>query len=173
MSAEDEELEPEIEKPEEGDNTPDNTAEGTSEVEYTEFEKKQYDRAKKATAELKEAKKKIAELEKAPKPTEVNNLTPALNSELIAKEVRLLAALTDEEIAEAKVISKGRDISLEEALKTKIFKAFQKELKDEERKEKAKLGASKGSGQEEETAEFHPGMSEKEHKEAWKKAVGR
>lgn len=153
MSAEDEsELDDQIEPTEEVEETPDETAEGTPVVEHTEFEKKQYERAKTAEAEVKVLKAKLADKEKA----EAKVDTPSTNAETLsteefAKEVRLLATLSDEEIAEARDISKGKDIPLEKALKTKAFLAFQKELKDEQRKEKAKLGSSKGSQVQQET----------------------
>lgn len=149
-------------------------------TDYTEFEKKQYDRAKKAEAELKEAKAREKalkqELEKT-KSIEANQqINAQINPDLIAKEVRLLATLTDEEISEARDIARGKGVSLEEALRTKSFLAFQKQVRDEEKKEKAKLGASKGSNQEEETDVFDTGVTPEgnaKHKELWKKSLGR
>lgn len=181
MSADDEEKldSEETNTTEEVDKTTDDTTEGES-VEHTEFEKKQYERAKKAEAELKEAKAKAKALEdelKKTKSIESNkSINAPANPEEFAKEVRLLATMSDEEIEEVRFIAKGRGIPLEEAVKTKSFKAFQKELKDEERKEKAKLGASKGSDQESDKNEFDTGVTpegDKAHREAWKKAVGR
>ncbi len=181
MSADDEEKVDSTNDTSETDaKTPDDTAEGPSEVEHTEFERKQYERAKKSEAENKELKTKTKELEaelKKVRAIESNKpINAQPNPDEFAKEVRLLATLSDEEISEARDIQKAKGITLEETLQTKLFKAFQKELKDEERKEKAKLGASKGSNQEETRNEFDTGVTpegNKKHFEAWKKAQGR
>lgn len=110
--------------------------------EFTEAEKAMYQRAKKAEAAAKLAKQEKAELEKRLKQT---NSPPSTD----ADELRLIArGLSDEEIDQAKVIAKGTDKSLSEAIKSPLFVAFQKDLKDQQRKEKAKLNASKGSSQE-------------------------
>jgi hypothetical protein len=183
MSAEDEELvvddsgtEPGVS---ESQVTEESQGSDSQKVDYTEFEKKQYERAKKAEAELKEAKAKAKALEdelKKARAIESKPTNAQPNPEEFAKEVRLLATLTDDEIAEVKDIAKGKGIPLEEATKTKSFLAFQKQLRDEERKEKARLGASKGSDQENQTNEFDTGVTpegNKKHLEAWKKAVGR
>lgn len=129
-----------------------------TEPEFTEAEKKAYARAKKAEAEAKELKAKLKALEEV---KDTNNPE--------ADELRLLAkGLSDDEIAEAKSIAKGKDISLTEAIKTRTFQLFQEDLKEQERKEKAKLGASKGSTQADEQA-MKPDMSREEHMAIWKK----
>lgn len=146
-------------------------------VDYTEFEKKQHDRAKKAEAELKEMKAKAKKLEEELKKKEESQpINAQPNPEEFAKEVRLLATLTDEEISEARDIQKAKGIPLEEVMETKVFRAFQKQLREEEKKEKAKLGASKGSSQEETRNQFDTGVTpegNKAHFEAWKKALGK
>lgn len=109
-----------------------------------EANKRLFNRAKTAEAEAKEAKLKLAELQKAPQTNQTNQASN-LSVDEIAKEVRLLASLSDEEIGEARDIAKGKGISLEEAVKTKSFQLFSKEIKDEQRKERAKMGSSKGS----------------------------
>ena len=134
-----------------------------------ELNKKLFERAKKAEAEAKALKMERAKLDEVSKSAQ--DIKAQLNPELIAKEIRLLATLEDEEITEAKDIARGKNISLEEALKTKSFLAFQRELKIEERKEKAKLSASKGSSQEEQKS-FKPGLTADEHKALWKEAMG-
>lgn len=92
-------------------------------------------------AEIAEAKLK----DKPKTETQSTNSPPAAD----ADELRLIAkGLSDEEIEQAKVIAKGTGKNLVEAIKSPLFTAFQKELKEQERKDKAKLSASKGSNQE-------------------------
>jgi hypothetical protein len=89
------------------------------------------------------------------------------------EELRLIARqFSDEEIEQARIIAKGTGTSLSEAVKNPLFEVFQKDLKDKQRKEKAKLGAAKGSGQEESSG-VKPDMSQADHKEVWRKAMGR
>jgi len=129
--------------------------------EYSDAEKKAYARAKDAETKLKEAKTKLKELEAKQTLT-----APSINPD----ELKLIArGLSDEEIDQAKAIAKGKDIPLNEALKDPMFIAYQKDQKEAERKEKAKLGASKGSGQDEDSSGFRPGMTEAEHKAEWEK----
>jgi len=116
-------------------------------------------RAKRAEEELKTLKAK---------PQENNN--PQLSEEL-----KLIArGLSDEEIEQAKVIAKGKDISLPEAIKDKLFITFQIDLKEQKRKEDAKLGASKGSGEtQEEVTGTESGATKEDHQKAFKKLVGK
>lgn len=103
-----------------------------------------------------------------PKKEVTNDNTP------IADELKLIArGLSDEEIEQAKVISKGKNISLPEATKDPLFVVFQANLKELKRKEAAKLGASKGSGAVEPKEEFKSGLSSDEHKKLWERAIGK
>ena len=105
-------------------------------------------------------------LKKKP-PVEEPKTAPAEERE----ELRLLArGLSDEEIEEAKAIAKGKGISLSEALKTPIFQLFQNNLKEEKRKEQARLGASQGSNQTASEKKIKPGMTREEHKAAFDEA---
>lgn len=139
--------------------------EGVEDTEVQEEEevvpKKQYDqvfsRTKKAEAELKKLKeaKEISE-------------SPELSDEL-----RLIArGLSDEEIDKAKVIAKGNDISLQEALKDDMFKAYQAKMALDKKKEEAKLGASKGSGESPDKTLVKPDMSRDDHEKVFKKVMG-
>lgn len=88
-------------------------------------------------------------------------------------ELRLIArGLSDEEIAEAKDISKGKGISLNEALNTPIFKMFQENIREEKRKADAKLSASHGSAQHVPAEGVKSGQSREEHEAAWRKTQG-
>lgn len=123
-----------------------------------EANKKLYERAKKAETEAKELKSKQPE---------------TINQPDLSEELKLIArGLSDEEIEQAKIISKGRDISLQESIKDPMFLAFQKGIQDAARKEKAKLSASKGSPQENESG-IKPEMSREEHLAAFNKANGK
>lgn len=179
MSAEDEEVvASENDTTETVVHTPDESVEESTEtpqVEHTEYEKKQYERAKLAEAEAKrfkaEAKLLKVKLEAAEeaKQQPTNAQPPSPDPD----ELRLIArGLSDEEIEQAKVVSRGKSIPLTEALKDPMFQSFQKDFKEQEKKAKAKLGASKGSGQTEEHS-FKSGQTEEDHKELWKETIGR
>ncbi len=117
-------------------------------------------RAKKAEEELKALKAK---------PQEQTNDSP------LSDELKLIArGLSDEEIEQAKVIAKGKGIALTEAIKDPLFTIYQGDLKDKERKEKAKLGASHGSGESpEEITGTESGSTREDHIKAFKKIVGK
>lgn len=84
----------------------------------------------------------------------------------VATLANSLRNLSPEEIDFAKKIAKGGDISLLEALKTDEFQIIHKAKVVERKKENAKLGASKGSGQNE-SNEMRSGMTKEEHMAAW------
>lgn len=164
----------EVEKTEEAETeTVYEPVEGEQEINPQELKEKNdklYLRVKKAEMELKRVKAEKAQLEATSKAA--NEIKAQIDPELIAREVRLLASLTDEEITEARDIAKGKNISLEEALKTKSFLAFQKELRNEEKREKAKLSASKGSSQEEQKSFARKGLTREEHEALWREQMG-
>jgi len=117
-------------------------------------------RAKKAEEELKILKAK---------PQDVKT-----NDSQLSEELKLIArGLSDEEIEQAKVIAKGKEIPLTEAIKDPLFLTYQATLEEKERKEKAKLGASRGSGETPEEREVKSGMTREEHERVFKKAVGK
>ena len=120
-------------------------------------------RAKKAEEELKILKAK----------PQIDNKS---NDPQLSEELKLIArGLSDEEIEQAKVIAKGKGVALTEAIKDPLFTIFQADLKEKEKKEKAKLGASKGSGEssEEEIKGTESGSTREAHQEAFRKALGR
>ncbi len=117
-------------------------------------------RAKKAEDDLKKFKDTHPEV-------------PLTNDPQLSDELKLIArGLSDEEIEQAKVIAKGKGIILAEAIKDPLFLSYQTMLKEEKRKEKAKLGASKGSGESQDDTLIKPNMSREEHMEAFKKVNG-
>jgi hypothetical protein len=93
------------------------------------------------------------------------------NNSIQADELKLIArGLSDEEIEQAKVIAKGKGVPLLESIKDPLFISYQTDLKEKERKEKAKLGSSKGSGSVQAEKGFHSGMSREEHYALWKES---
>ncbi len=91
-------------------------------------------------------------------------------------ELRLVASgLSEEEITQARIIAKGKEVSLTEAVKDPMFQAFQTDLKEKERKEKAKLGASRGSGESDDSQDpgLKPDSKREDHIKAFKKMVGK
>lgn len=125
-----------------------------------ESNKKLFERTKKAEAELKALK-----AQGQPQPITSNPQLP--------DELKLIArGLSDEEIEQAKVVAKGKGIALTEAIKDPLFIVYQSDLKEKQRKEDAKLGASKGSGESEDETLIKPDMTREEHQEAFKKVMG-
>ncbi len=125
-----------------------------------ESNKRLYDRTKKAEAELKALKAQE-------KPQTINN-DPQLSDEL-----KLIArGLSDEEIEQAKVIAKGTGKTLQGAIKEPLFTIFQSNLIEQRKREDAKLGASRGSGESQDTTLITPEMTREEHQEAFKKVMG-
>ena len=139
-----------------------------SEQEDTMALQEKLDSALKAKSEL------TARAKKAEEELKVIKANPPLkNDPQLSEELKLIArGLSDEEIEKAKVIAKGAGITLPEAIKDPLFLSYQATLKEEERKEKAKLGASKGSGESQDETLIKPGMSREEHQEAFKKVMG-
>lgn len=124
-----------------------------------ETNRKLYDRTKKAEAELKALK--------------AQGQPHITNQPDLSDELKLIArGLSDEEIEKAKVIAKGNGTSLQEALKDDMFIAYQTKLKEDKRKEDAKLGASRGSGESEDDTLIKPDMTREEHQAAFKKVMG-
>lgn len=104
--------------------------------------------------------------ETVPEPRIIHN--PDLSDEL-----KLIArGLSDEEIEQAKIIAKGKGIVLTEAIKDPLFTIYQNDLKEKQRKEDAKLGASKGSGESGDSSLIKPDMTREEHLEAFQKVMG-
>ena len=139
-----------------------------SEQEDTVALQEKLDKAEQAKSQLTARAKKAEEELKALKANPPVNNDPQLSDEL-----KLIArGLSDEEIEQAKVIAKGKGVVLAEAIKDPLFLSYQATLKEERRKEKAKLGASKGSGESQDETLIKPGMTREEHQEAFKKLMG-
>lgn len=99
---------------------------------------------------------------------------PRITTPELSEELKLIArGLSDEEIEQAKVIAKGKGISLTNAVKEPLFTLFQDKIKDDKKKADAKLGASRGSGEtQEDITGVESGSSREEHMKAFKKVNG-
>lgn len=144
---------------------------------YFQHSQKLFGRAKTAEekAEAERAAREKAEEEVKNLKTEGEKNTQSKKPDVDSDELKLIArGLSDEEVEEAKSIAKGKDISLLEAIKTKSFELFQENLKEEARKEKAKLGAAKGSGEgSADENEVQADMSREDHQKLFKKTLGK
>jgi len=150
---------------EEEDNTSDDSEEDAEAL------KKKLKDALKAKSDLTARAKKAEEELKTLKAKPQDNKP---NDPQLSEELKLIArGLSDEAIEQAKVIAKGKDIPLTEAIKDPLFAVLIKDLEEKEKKEKAKLGASKGSGESKEESEIKSGMTREEHEKAFKKALGK
>src|SRR3990167_10483090 len=116
----------------------------------------------------------LARAKKAEEELKALKANPPVNSDpQLSDELKLIArGLSDEEIDQAKVIAKGKGIILAEAIKEPLFLSYQAILKEERRKEKAKLGASKGSGESQDDTLIRAEMTREEHERAFKKVMG-
>lgn len=92
---------------------------------------------------------------------------------VLSDELKLIArGLSDEEIEQAKVIARGRGIALTEAIKEPLFLTYQSDLREKKKREDARLGASRGSGESQDDTLIKPNMTRVEHMQAVKKALG-
>lgn len=104
--------------------------------------------------------------ENQPAPLKVKTGSSDINKD----ELYLVAkGYDDDAIAQLQIIARGTGTSLKEALENPLFKSYEAKQKEEERKAKAKLGASNGSGYQSGKPAIRPGMSQEEHKAVWAK----
>lgn len=98
---------------------------------------------------------------------------PRITSPDLAEELKLIArGLSDEEIEKAKVIAKGNGTSLTEALNDDMFITYQTKLKEDKRREDAKLGGTHGSGESQDNSLVKADMTREEHVAAFNKVHG-
>lgn len=92
------------------------------------------------------------------------------SSDINKEELYLIAeGYKQDAIEQLQIIARGSGTSLREALENPLFKSYEAKQKEEERKAKAKLGASNGSGFQSGKPAITPGMSQEEHKAVWAK----
>lgn len=124
-------------------------------------------RAKKAEADLKALKEKAGEA-----PQKIINTAPS--EETIDIKILQSQGLDDEAISYLKKIAQVNGSTLIEAKKDELYKAFEEKREREEKAKKATLGASRGSGAvRKEKSINSPGLTDEEHKELWRKQMGR
>lgn len=132
---------------------------------YTEQEVAMYKRAKKAEAEAKDAKQKLADLAKS---SSTSNDTSESVDEKILRSTK---GYDEETMDKLKVVSKGLGVDLFKAESDPLFQTYLAQKQAEERKEKAKLGSSKGSQVSEEVK--IGSLSRDEHQEAFKEIMSK
>lgn len=92
------------------------------------------------------------------------------SSDINKDELYLVAkGYDDDAIAQLQIIARGSGTSLKDALENPLFKTYEAKQKEEERRAKAKLGASNGSGFQSGKPAITPGMSVDDHKAVWAK----
>lgn len=96
------------------------------------------------------------------------------SSDINADELYLIAkGYDDEALEQLRIIARGTGTSLKEARENPLFKNYEAKQKEEERKSKAKLGASNGSGFSQGGPAIKPNMTTDEHKAIWAKMSGK
>lgn len=151
-----------------GEEATESNEEGVEETQEDTVSKEEYERLRKANFDINQARKKAeAELKALKAEPRIKN------DPFFEERLELLASgLSKEEIDKAKVIALGNNTNLAEALKDDMFIAYQKKLKEDKRREDAKLGASKGSGESQDSNLIKSDMTREEHQEAFKKVMG-
>lgn len=96
------------------------------------------------------------------------------SSDINRDELYLIAkGYDDDALAQLQIIARGTGTSLKEALENPLFKNYEAKQKEEERRAKAKLGASNGSGFSQGGPAIKPNMTVDEHKAIWAKMSGK
>lgn len=144
---------------------------GVEEVEETEEE------TESSTDWEAEAKKwkAIAERNKKKVETkETNKVAKAPDRYDVERTVLEAQGMPEELLTILEKVSKLEGTSLLAATKDPLFIASKEKYEQEQRLKEAQVGASKGSGAGASKVSFDtPGLSKDQHKELWKKAVGR
>lgn len=121
-------------------------------------------RAKKAEAELKALKGQA---------TATQNTTNNLSSEDVEVSILKAQKTSDDEIAYLKKLAKVNGTSIIDAQSDEIYLGWKAKKEAEEKSEKAKLGASRGSGSAKKEKTINtPNLSDEEHKALWKEQNG-
>lgn len=123
-------------------------------------------RAKKAEAELKAFKS-------APATQNINN-TNILTAEDIEVKILKAQGLSEDEITYLRKLAKVNESSLIEAQSDEMYQVFKKKKEDEAKSEKARLGASRGSGTaKQQKTVSSEGLTPEEHKALWREQMGK
>lgn len=96
------------------------------------------------------------------------------SSDINADELYLIAkGYDDEALEQLRIIARGTGTGLKEARENPLFKNYEAKQKEEERRSKAKLGASNGSSYGSNQPAIKPNMTVDEHKAVWAKMSGK
>jgi len=130
------------------------------------------------TARAKKAEEKLRSVSSQTTPTVDQKPSQTINNTLTAEdvEVRILKAqkVSEDEITMLKKIAAVNGTSIIEAQADDMFISFKQRKEEQEKADKAKLGASRGSGSvKKEKDVSSPGLSDVEHKELWRQAMGK
>lgn len=139
-------------------------SEGTEKM-YTENQFRQMEaRARKAEADL---KGKVVNV------SEGKNFNNTLSAEQIEVTVLKAQGASNEDIAYLKKLAAVNGTTLIEARQDELYLSFKAKKESDLKAQKAKLGASKGSGSVSKEKGFNtPGLTPQEHKELWKASNG-
>lgn len=114
-------------------------------------------------------KKATQPIQKTEQPKE----TPVLSEEVIEVKILKSQGLSDDLITQLKKIAKVNETGLIEAQADPYFVAFKEKLEEDQKKARASLGASKGSGQVKKGKDFQTaGLTDEEHKQLWRDRMG-
>jgi len=154
------ELEPIIETEEETVETPEEETEEvaeTSEVDIAQVQatnKKLYERAKKAEAEL-----------KALRGNPIAKKSASASPQNVEEVVLQAQGMTDELLTELKAVASVRGTSLIKAQADPLFVAIKEKLEKDKKHQEASLGSSRGSGSVKARKDFKtPGLTRDEHR---------
>lgn len=113
-------------------------------------------------------KKATQPIQKTEQPT-----TPVLSEEVVEVKILKSQGVSDELITQLKKIAKVNETGLIEAQADPYFVAYKDKLEEDQKKAKASLGASRGSGSVKKGKDFSTsGLSDEEHKQLWKDRMG-
>lgn len=121
------------------------------------------------------ARAKAAEAKLKANPTRsITQTQNVLTEEAVDTKILKAQGTTDAQITMLKKLAAVNKTSIIEAQNDDIFKAYKSKEEAEAKAEKAKLGASRGSGSVKKEKDLSsPGLSEAEHKERWLAQNGR
>jgi hypothetical protein len=143
----------------------------TLKEESSELENKYLNQKGRAEAAEKREKALKAELEKL-RGGEQNQEPAKDTSNLSTEDVKLYARYDDEAVDKIKKIATVEGISYSEAIKSDLFTAYEEVKKQEAKRQKASLGASRGSSSKSTVNINTPGIGKEDHKALWKKKMG-
>lgn len=124
-------------------------------------------RAKKAEAEAKELKTKANE-----KPSQ--NINNTLTAEDVEVKILKAQGLSEDEISYLKKLAVINQTTIIEAQNDDIYQAYKNKKQEAEKAEKAKLGASRGSGTVKQSKTVSSeGLTDAEHKQLWREAMNK